>query len=288
VFNQSQIKKILKDYNIRPRKELGQSFLIDKNVNNKILKLINPNEDDVIVEIGAGFGNLALPLAHRAFSVYAIEKDKKIAEILKRNLSTLNNAHVIISDVLKINFADILNKVSSRKIRAVGNLPYYISSSIIFHLLTHKNFFDEAFLMLQKEVAVRLTAGPSSKDYGILSCLLSPYAEIKKLMEISRNSFYPKPKVDSSLVKIKFLREAKYKIENEKLFARVVKSGFSKRRKQILNALSASQELNIDKESISLALNEANIDYKKRAEDIKVKDFVKLSNLLNERLKEIT
>ena len=138
--------------------------------------------------------------------------------------------------------------------------------------------------MLQKEVAARIVAHPCSKDYGILSCLINVYAETQKIINISKNSFYPKPKVDSSLIKIKFLSEPRFKIDNEELFFTIVKAAFSKRRKHILNALFGYSNLKFNKLIVKSTLDELRIDYKKRAEELYLEDFVRISNLFNKKL----
>jgi len=288
VFHQSQIKKILINHNIKPRKRLGQNFLIDKNINDKILKYINATKDDIIIEIGAGFGNLTIPLAQCAYRVYAIEKDKRIAEVLKENLSNFDNAYVIIDDFLKVELREILKNKSLKNIKVVGNLPYYISSPVIFRLMNYRNKISSAIFIFQKEVAERLIATPHSRNYGILSCLINLYAETHKITNISKNSFYPKPQVDSSLIKLEFLPKPRFKIDNNDVFVKVVKAAFSKRRKYILNALSTYYNLKLDKKLASSLLDKLDIDYKTRAEDIYPENYAKLSNLVTKSLKEIT
>ena len=284
MFHQSQIKKILINHNIKPSKRLGQNFLIDKNINDKILKYINATKDDIIIEIGAGFGNLTIPLAQRAYRVYAIEKDKRIAEVLKENLSNFDNAYVIIDDFLKVELREILKNKSLKNIKMAGNLPYCISSPVMFRLMDYRNKISSAIFIFQKEVAERLIAAPHSKNYGILRCLINLYAETHKIMNISKNSFYPKPQVDSSLIKLGFLPKPRFKIDNNDVFVKVVKAAFSKRRKYILNALSTYYNLKLDKKLTSSLLDKLDIDYKTRAEDICPENYAKLSNLVNKKI----
>ena len=284
MFNQTQIKRFLKDNDIRPKKEFGQNFLIDKNINDKIINYLNPTTEDIVIEIGAGFGNLTIPIAQSSYKIYAIEKDKRIARVLRDNLSGLNNVEVIEGDFLKLDLNNILLKKDSKKVKIVGNLPYYISSPIIFHLLDYRNKIDYILFSLQKEVAARLTSQPHSKDYGILSCLVNMYAECKSLVDIKRNSFYPQPKVDSSLVSLRFLESPRYEIVDEEGFRQVIKAAFSKRRKQILNALSSYRGFGLSKDIAKGILDELNIDVRRRAEDISLKDFARLANTISKRL----
>lgn len=280
----SQVKELLRQQRIMPKKRLGQNFLIDKNINKKIIEEINLTKDDIILEIGAGFGNLTEPMAEKAYKVYAIELDKKIVRVLRENLHSLKNVIIIESDFLKLDLNKIIEGESDRNVKVIGNLPYYISSPIIFHLLKYKIYIDFVLITVQKEVAKRLVAKPHSKDYGILGCLLNFYAQTSIARYISKNSFYPKPKVDSALVKLKFLKKSPLRLKNEGTFIKVIKAGFSKRRKNILNALSSYSEFNFDKLFLMSILEQLKIDPRKRAEDIKAVDFAKISNLINDVL----
>lgn len=281
MFSQSQIKEVFKDYKIRPARRLGQNFLIDKNINQKIIEEIGLTKEDIIIEIGAGFGNLTGSMASKADKVYAIEIDKRLVDFLKEKFSPLKNVVIVEGDFLKINLDEFITGEDNKKFKIVGNLPYYIGSPIIFEILKYRKRLKSSVIMMQKEVARRLTAKTCSKDYGILSCLVNFYAESRLLRYIAKDSFYPRPKVDSALVSLDFFKKPLVELKDEKMFFKVIKGAFSKRRKQVFNALSSYKILNLNKEALLPLLEKLKISPKKRAEEIEIKDFAKLANLIS-------
>ena len=216
-----------------PKKSLGQNFLIDKNIINKILKIGNIQKNKTILEIGAGYGNLTRKLASmNPKKIYAIEKDKKLVFFLKKNLASFKNVQIIENDI----FNFIEQKHFDRNIIVFGNLPYNISTQILASLVLLRDWppwYDSLILMFQKEVADRIIAKNKSKTFGRLSVLCNWRLEVKKHFDISRNSFLPKPKVNSTLLSFKPKKNNKYNIKNPKNLENITRILFSGRRKMI-------------------------------------------------------
>ena len=216
-------RKLLNEYNLLPKKRFGQNFLVDSNIVNKILKAFRPSPDDIIVEIGPGLGALTIPISEKVSKVIAIELDRDLAAIL--NNETPSNVAVINEDALLFNYVD-LKKQFNRKLRVIANLPYNISTPVIFKLLETREVFSDMTLMLQKEVATRIVAPPGGKDYGVLSVMAQLFAEISIAFTLSPSVFYPKPDVHSSVVKFELLEKPRFDIENIHLFRSIVKAAF--------------------------------------------------------------
>ncbi len=268
---------------MKAKKALGQHFLIDKNIINKIIKNARLREDDLIIEIGAGHGELTLPLSEQVRHVFAIEKDAGLCYKLKKSIKDkkIKNITVIKGDILKLDLKEI-GDFSEKKPVVMGNIPYNISSLILKKLIDNKAFLSKAVLMFQLEYAKRLTASPGTKEYGALTLLISYHATVKELFQVSRNVFYPKPSVDSMVVEITF--DKSYPVE-EYLFRYVVNATFSHRRKNILNSLFYyMRDVGISKEQLKKLLSEAEIAPDMRAEALEMSDFLRLSAKLKEYL----
>ena len=268
---------------MKAKKALGQHFLIDKNIINKIIKNARLREDDLIIEIGAGHGELTLPLSEQVRHVFAIEKDAGLCYKLKKSIKDkkIKNITVIKGDILKLDLKEI-GDFSEKKPVVMGNIPYNISSLILKKLIDNKAFLSKAVLMFQLEYAKRLTALPGTKEYGALTLLISYHATVKELFQVSRNVFYPKPSVDSMVVEITF--DKSYPVE-EYLFRYVVNATFSHRRKNILNSLFYyMRDVGISKEQLKKLLSEAEIAPDMRAEALEMSDFLRLSAKLKEYL----
>lgn len=214
----------------RTKKSLGQHFLTDNNIISKILKSIKGESSDRIIEIGPGTGSLTKYLADRYSDVHVIEVDERAVEVLN---AQLKNLVIHQKDVLKVNWDEIISETSDNYV--IGNLPYYITSPILFSLLESRNRFKEAVLMMQKEVAERLVASPSSKEYGILSVQTQLFSTPEILFDVSPNSFSPPPKVMSSVIRLKFDKPALHC--SDKMLKSVVRTAFNQRRKKLSNAL---------------------------------------------------
>jgi len=252
---------------ITPIKRFGQNYLKDKNIINKIVEEINPEKDDQIIEIGPGLGALTERLAENNKNLTLIEIDRRAIGPLK---SKFESANIIEGDFLKINLENILDK--NRKTKIVGNIPYNITSPILFKLLSVRDLVNESVFMVQDEVAKRITASYKTKDYSILSVILSYFAEVKYCFIISPNVFYPKPKVNSALIHI-FFKEKTGQNFDDKLFIKVVKASFGHRRKTLKNSLSNSIFKHCDFSQIS-------IDFSKRAEELLVDDYIYLTKMI--------
>lgn len=255
----------------KPKKRFGQNFLQDENILNKIVKEINAQPEDIVIEIGPGYGALTRKLKGSAKNLIAVEIDKELAADLKKSLPELQ---MINQDFLDSELSAFSAK--GRKLRIVGNIPYNITSPILFKLIENNNLINDAVFMVQLEVAKRMTANRGTKDYGILAVLLNYFTDTKICFKISPNVFFPKPKVFSGLVHIYF-NELKVSKEFQRTFIQIVKAAFGNRRKTLKNSFSNSifAENNFSKSGIDLSL---------RAEQLEVSDFIKLTNtIINER-----
>lgn len=273
-------RKLLAAHNIRPKKQLGQNFIIDPAFTEMIVQRAGILPEDIILEIGAGLGALTIPLARRARKVFAVEKDRQIIPILNMEIlvSGLTNISIIEKDILSVDIKALIEEIGG-KIVVMGNLPYNISSQILVQLIRSREGINRAVLMFQKELAQRITAETGCKDYGRLTVMLRYCSDIKKLLNVKASLFFPKPKVDSEILELKFKKEIDHKAADEQFLFKVIKSGFGNRRKTLKNALAAS-ELNIDPNTATLVLEKSGIDPIRRAETLTVEEFVKLSNNL--------
>jgi len=266
-------------YGIRVKKHLGQNFLIDPEVLQKIIQAADLTPEDSVIEIGAGPGILTGEIARRVKKVFAIELDEELLRCLKKNLSGYNNVEIIKGDVLKTDFSSIIDGRIFVKI--IANLPYYITTPILMHLLK-QNFVPSTLLvlMVQKEVGLRLVALPGCKDYGILSIVVQYYTKPELFSIIPRVAFFPRPEVDSSLVKLTILDRPPVELKNEKLFFSLVRASFGHRRKTLANALLKSP-LGFTKFEAARLFTAAGIDCHRRAEELSLEDFARLSNELS-------
>jgi len=237
---------LLAAHNIWPKKQLGQNFIIDPAFTKMIVNRSGILPEDVVLEIGAGLGALTIPLARKAKKVFAVEKDQQIINILKTEIlaSGLSNTVIIEKNILAVDI-EVLAENIGRKIVVMGNLPYNISSQILVQLVKSRKMVSRAILMFQKEMAQRISALPDCKDYGRLAVMLSYCSDIKKLADAKASLFFPKPKVDSEILELRFKNKVMHPARDEAFFFRVIKAAFGNRRKTLKNALAAS-ELNID------------------------------------------
>lgn len=279
-------REILHQYDIKPRKRLGQSFLIDVNTINRIVDSSHISSDDVVVEIGSGIGVMTRAVAQTARQVIAVEIDPRLIQILKDQLSGCSNLEIHSGDILKFDFSSISMKYNS-KIKVIGNVPYNISSPVIFHLLSFRSVISSFTLMLQKEVVQRLVSLPDNKHYGVPSVLLQMHAAVERLFDVPATCFYPRPKVESSIIQGKFRERPLVDLADEVFFGRLVKTAFGQRRKMLVNNLKNAKYLEgFSETDLQAALNESGIDGKRRAETLSVEEFGRLSNILSvQRLK---
>jgi len=275
--------EILGKYNLRLTKTLGQNFLTDANIIRKITDAGELSGDDLVIEVGPGIGALTVSLARKAGKVIAIEIDKKLIPALKETTGQFDNIELIHADALKVDMAQLINGWPG-KVKVISNLPYYVTTPIVMMFLERDLPVERMVLMVQKEVAQRMTATPKTSDYGALSVGVQAAGIPKIMFNVSRNCFIPKPEVDSSVVRILITDEYRKKIADYKLFHECVKAAFSQRRKTLLNSLGGSPSLNIDKQTVKDILARLNLKEQTRGEELSVEQFITLSNLVAEHL----
>ncbi|MCD6402276.1 ribosomal RNA small subunit methyltransferase A [bacterium] len=273
LISKKSIKNLLKQYQIRPSKKLGQNFLIDKGVIKKFIKACDFKEKDTILEIGPGIGTLTKEIAKKVKKVIAVEKDPKMIEILKEALKDFKNVKIIQGDILKIfNFLPHQKFGGGFDYKVIGNLPFYLSAPVIRKFLEAKNPPKEMIFIIQKEVAQRICAKPPKMS--ILAVSVQVYAKPKIISYVSKKSFWSKPKVDGAIIKISNLKSQISSLDKD-LFFKIVRAGFSHPRKQLVNNLS--KELKITKERVKNWLLENGLQPSLRAEDLSVENWIKLA-----------
>ena len=246
----------------------------------------NITEQDVVIEIGPGLGNLTEYLLNTGAKVICFEIDEKMQEILENRFKNKENLQIIMQDILKVDLKEYLPE--DKKVKIIANLPYYITTPIIFKLLEYFENIDRIVIMIQKEVAERLIAKEKSKDYGVLTINVGYKTDIEKVIDVPNSSFIPEPNVISSVVKITPNKEKMevLGIQDEKVFHKVIKLGFATRRKKLLNSLSLTNEIGISKEEIKEIMDELNVNENARAEELNIKDIVNLANKIYEKTKK--
>ncbi len=269
-----QARTFLKKHPTHPNKKLGQHFLINPEVLEIIIGIGEVTNTDVVIEIGAGLGCLTQTLAETAEIVIAIEIDPILNEVLVSQFSTCDTVQIVKADILEIELASLFPPNTSPKI--IANLPYGITTPILWKLLEHTDQLDSCLLMMQREVAERIVAHPGGKDYGALTIGVSYYADTSLIVTLSPENFYPAPKVDSALLKLSMRDKPRVEVQDETHFFRVVREAFRGRRKMLKNALkrfAASDRLN-------QAFEELNIKPERRAETLDITEFAALADQL--------
>lgn len=256
---------------VRPKKRLGQNFLIDKNIQSKIIDACQLKPCDIVVEIGAGRGELTRLLANKVKSVYAFEIDAGLCEILNSGLKEYSNVKVINQDILKFNLKRAFAKLES-KIKIVGNIPYYITTPIIEFFLKYTDKISTVFITVQKEFARRMVADCSLKEYSALSCFVQYYTSPRVLFQIKKTCFYPEPKVDSSFLKLEIKEKLIREKKKEKILFRLIRAAFNQRRKTLRNSLKGI----ISRKRLESFFNKYQIDCNVRPEKLSLKDFENL------------
>lgn len=281
------IKDILKERNLAPSKKLGQNFLIHKQTPALIVERAGVGDEETVVELGVGLGSLTIPLAARVKKVIGLELDSGIIKWHREGGNLPENVELLHQDLLKADFVELAHRCDG-KLKIMANLPYSISNPLLFKLIDNQPVMGWATLMLQKEVAQRLTAAVGTKEYGILSVLLGACASVETLLTVGPEQFHPRPKVDSQVVKIVFDpvpdRVQALPVHDSGLLRQLVKGAFQQRRKTLLNSLSATALPGCGKSVVADILLRAEIDPKIRAERLRVEDFVRLANTVAEYL----
>ncbi|KPK00582.1 MAG: dimethyladenosine transferase [Desulfobacterales bacterium SG8_35] len=288
MLSAKKIKEILQEQKLAPKKRFGQNFLINKNISEKIVKLAGISPDDTIIELGVGFGALTSHLAGICKKVIGLEIDSGIIRYHGAEGSLPENVTLVHQDILLADFTKLAEE-SGGRIKIIANLPYSISNPLLFKLTEHKDKIEWAVLMLQKEVAQRLTAAVGTKDYGILSVRMAACASVKKLLDLGPQHFHPRPKVDSQVVKIIFFpepeRAATLPDYDKLLFKKIVDAAFQQRRKTLINALAASDLVKADKKTLERSLEKMGLDTRIRGERLSVENFAALTNILQQKIK---
>ena len=267
--------QLLKQEKLYAGKELGQNFLNDPALAEMIVERTGIGKRTRVLEIGPGLGALTIPIAAKAASVTAVEKDRRLIPLLTGELDShgVENVTVLNQDILK---TDIEAIAGGDRICVFGNLPYNISSQILFKLVKLRRVVDSAFLMFQRELAERIKAGPGGRDYSRLSAVVQYACDIRFVAHIKPNSFFPRPDVDSTVLRFDFFKDTGFDPENEPLLFAVIKAAFSKRRKTLNNSMTGG-ELGLSKPQARTVLEQAVIDPERRAETLSVNEFIALA-----------
>lgn len=272
------LKDTLHAHRFHFKKKFGQNFITDAGLLSRITKQANLSRDDVVLEIGAGAGTLTQSLAKAAGKVIALEIDPQLKNLLHQQLEPYDNVHLVMGDALKTDFDILVKSFGGEYYKIVANLPYYITTPLIMQILEQSPHCTEAIVMVQKEVAERLTAPPGNKTYGAISVMVQYYAEVQALFQIPRSAFTPVPDVDSTVLRLRRFDTPTYPAYDAVLLRSIVRAAFSQRRKTLRNALSTT---GIDRTVLLQAMAHCDIDPGVRGETLAQKDFVCLSNALS-------
>jgi len=271
------IRRELREYGLFPKKRLGQHFLVDPNILDKVIRTARVGKEDVILEVGPGLGGMTLALAREVRKVIAVEIDSKLVTMLKEKVAGHRNIEVIESDILKVDFKHFSEK-EGHPIKVVANLPYQISTPLLFRFIESKKAFSTFTLMLQKEVAARMVAPPGRKEYGPLSIFVQLFLDVSIRFHIKPSAFFPPPRVESAVVHMVWKEKPMIETNDAEWFKRVVRACFGYRRKTLINALRHS-ELSIP-ESIGLKMEKIGIDPRRRPETLTIGEFASLAEVL--------
>lgn len=286
LYSPATMAKIREKHGFRHSKSLGQNFLSDINIIEAIADGSDIGPDDLVIEIGPGMGVLTAAAAERAGKVIAVEIDRNLIPILKETLAEYDNVEVINADIMKTDLTAIVEQNRPQNggcVRVIGNLPYYITTPIVMKLLEDRVPATSITIMMQKEVADRIKASPGGKDYGALTVAVGFYCTITHVANAPKEVFVPRPKVDSTVIRLDLREECPVDLIDEKVFFETVKGGFGQRRKTLLNSLTGVRGL--VKQDIADALEAAGIDPKRRAETLDLDEFADVANEIAKRIK---
>lgn len=273
---------LLKKYNILANKSLGQNFLIDDDVIESIVNAAKIEKNDLVIEIGPGLGTLTARLLEKAKNVIAIELDNRMVNILNDRFYLYDNFELINEDVLKVDLKNLIKENKEREniqnVKIVANLPYYITTPIIMKLLEDKLDIKSITVMIQKEVAKRLTANPGDKLSGAITYAVNYYCEPEEILVVPNSSFVPEPEVESEVINLKLRKEVPVQLDNEELFFKLIKISFMQRRKTLINGISNSGLTT--KEECKELLNKVGLNENVRGENLTMQDFANLANLI--------
>ncbi len=273
---------LLKKHNFKFKKRFGQNFITDLNLLERIADAGNISKEDIVLEIGPGAGTLTKVLAEKAGYVIALEIDRTLIPILEEQFKKFSNISVVNEDALKVNFDEVVTKFypEASEYKIVANLPYYITTPLLFNALERADLLSQMVVMVQKEVGQRLQASPSTKDYGALTLMANYYAQVQYMFTVSKKLFSPEPEVDSAIVKFTKHDKRPLNSSQEEVFKKLVKASFSQRRKTFLNSIKT---LELDKERMITFLSEAGYGEKVRGEELPLEVYLEMGKYFSEK-----
>ncbi|HLQ75624.1 MAG TPA: 16S rRNA (adenine(1518)-N(6)/adenine(1519)-N(6))-dimethyltransferase RsmA [Alloiococcus sp.] len=277
----SRTIEIQQKYGIQAKKSLGQNFIIDTNILHNIVKAGSVDKNTIVIEVGPGIGALTEQIAKVAKHVYAFEIDQRLLPVLDDTLSPYDNVTVLNEDILEVDLSAFFEEqtINQERVVVMANLPYYITTPIIINFLESSVNVDQMIFMIQKEVAERIAAEPSTKAYGSLSIAVQYYAEAETLFIVPKTVFRPQPNVESAIIRLNLLHEPAAEVTNEKYFFTLTRSSFAQRRKTLWNNLKIAYGKEPEtQEKLKVALDEAGIDSKRRGETLTIQEFADLAN----------
>lgn len=279
--NATKTVEILQKYNFKLQKKFGQNFLIDNNILEKIIDAAEVTKEDCVLEIGPGIGTMTRYLAKKAKNVVAVEIDKNLIPILYDTLREHQNVKIIHSDILKVDINRIVEEENGgRPIKVVANLPYYITTPIIMALFENHIAIQSITIMVQKEVADRMQAGPGSKDYGALSLAVQYYAKPEVITKVPASCFIPKPNVDSTVIRLTKYEKPSVEVKSEAYLFAIIRASFNQRRKTLVNGLVNAEKFSVSKEKVIEILGQMGLPPTIRGETFTLEQFAELSNAL--------
>jgi len=283
----TEVIRLLTKYNFKCKKRLGQNFLVDQNTLQIIIDSLNLDQEDCILEIGTGIGTLTSALSPLVKQVISVEKDKKLAPLLKEIISSHHNIEVIFEDIMNFDLVEFFEQKKKKGIKIkkiTGNLPYYISLALIGKILALNKYLKLAVFLVQKEVGERLLAKAGSKEYSILSVVTQYYSRPEKIHLVPPTVFFPKPEVNSMIIRLNIYTKPRINVGDEKLFLNIIKASFQQRRKRLINSLSNYFYDTINKLEIENILKNVNLDKDRRGETLTLEEFARLSIAMREKL----
>ncbi len=277
-MSKSEIRRIFKGYGLAPKKWLGQNLLVDSLYLNKIVQAAGITSGETVVEVGAGLGVLTEALVHRGAKVCALEVDSGFYRVLQEKFADSPNVDLIHADALKYDFRSLAGRIG--RLRVVANLPYNISSRLLFMFQENRDIFTSLHILLQKEVAERLTADPGTKDYGVLTVLLGISARVELVFDIPPHAFFPAPEVTSTLVRVIFPDIPPFRVRDSRLLTGLVKASFAGRRKTLRNTLRRNPIPGVEPQALAQAADDAGIDLGRRGETLSFEEFARFSDAI--------
>lgn len=277
--------EILQKYNFNFQKKFGQNFLINTGVLEDIIDAAEVTDEDMVLEIGPGIGTMTQYLCENARQVIAVEIDTNLIPILKDTLSAYDNVRIINDDILKVDINELAREYNNgRPIKVVANLPYYITTPIIMGLFESHVPIESITVMVQKEVADRMQAGPGTKEYGALSLAVQYYSKPQIVVNVPPSCFMPQPKVGSTVISLRRHQQPVVQVEDEKLMFKVIRASFNQRRKTLANGLNNYGGINLTKEQIQQSIEELGVPVNIRGEALSLEQFACLSNIIGKKL----